>query len=236
MKETRSTSLFDRAILSRAAVDAFAKLHPARMMKNPVMFIVEVGALATTLFLLPGLVAEGPLRVPAPDRLLALGDRPLRELRRGRRRGPRQGAGGRAPEDEDRHGRAPHLGRREAPGGGGDRLDEAPQGRPRRRRDGRDDPRRRDRRRGHRLRERIGDHGRVGARHPRGRRGPVRRHGRDDGPLRPHRRRDHVRARPDVPRPDDQASSRAPSGRRRRTRSRSTSSSRASRSCSSSQR
>ncbi len=59
MKETRSTSLFDRAILSRAAVDAFAKLHPARMMKNPVMFIVEVGALATTLFLLPGLAPKG---------------------------------------------------------------------------------------------------------------------------------------------------------------------------------
>ena len=59
MKETRSTSLFDRAILSRAAVDAFAKLHPARMMKNPVMFIVEVGALATTLFLIPGLAPKG---------------------------------------------------------------------------------------------------------------------------------------------------------------------------------
>ncbi len=59
MKETRSTSLFDRAILSRAATDAFAKLHPARMMKNPVMFIVEVGALATTLFLVPGLAPKG---------------------------------------------------------------------------------------------------------------------------------------------------------------------------------
>ncbi len=59
MKETRSTSLFDRAILSRAAADAFAKLHPARMMKNPVMFIVEVGALATTLFLVPGLAPKG---------------------------------------------------------------------------------------------------------------------------------------------------------------------------------
>ena len=29
------------------------------MMKNPVMFIVEVGALATTLFLLPGLAPKG---------------------------------------------------------------------------------------------------------------------------------------------------------------------------------
>ncbi|MGZ5430617.1 MAG: P-type ATPase, partial [Thermoanaerobaculia bacterium] len=59
MTRTKPTSLLDRAILSRAAVDAFAKLNPARMMKNPVMFIVEVGALATTLFLLPGLSPKG---------------------------------------------------------------------------------------------------------------------------------------------------------------------------------
>ena len=59
MTKTQATSLFDRAILRRAARDAFAKLHPARMMKNPVMFIVEVGALATTLFLLPGLAPKG---------------------------------------------------------------------------------------------------------------------------------------------------------------------------------
>jgi K+-transporting ATPase ATPase B chain len=60
MTKTNATSLFDRAILRRAAQDAFAKLNPARMMKNPVMFIVEVGALATTLFLVPGL-APGSL-------------------------------------------------------------------------------------------------------------------------------------------------------------------------------
>src|SRR5450755_1419362 len=56
---TKPISLLDRAILSRAAVDAFAKLNPARMMKNPVMFIVEVGALATTVFLVPGLAPKG---------------------------------------------------------------------------------------------------------------------------------------------------------------------------------
>jgi potassium-transporting ATPase ATP-binding subunit len=53
------TSLFDRAILSRASHDAFAKLHPGRMARNPVMFIVEVGALATTIFLVPGLAPKG---------------------------------------------------------------------------------------------------------------------------------------------------------------------------------
>jgi potassium-transporting ATPase ATP-binding subunit len=59
MTRTKPTSLLDRAILSRAAADAFSKLNPARMMKNPVMFIVEVGALATTLFLVPGLAPKG---------------------------------------------------------------------------------------------------------------------------------------------------------------------------------
>ena len=44
------TSLFDRAILRRALVDAFVKLNPRRMMKNPVMFLVEGGALLTTCF------------------------------------------------------------------------------------------------------------------------------------------------------------------------------------------
>ncbi len=59
MKKAQKLSLFDRAILSRAAVDAFGKLHPRRMIGNPVMFIVEVGAVATTLFLLPGLAPKG---------------------------------------------------------------------------------------------------------------------------------------------------------------------------------
>jgi len=59
MKKTQKLSLFDRAILSRAAVDAFGKLHPRRMIGNPVMLIVEAGAAATTLFLVPGLAPKG---------------------------------------------------------------------------------------------------------------------------------------------------------------------------------
>ena len=47
----RGLSLFDRAILRRALADSFVKLHPRKMMKNPVMFLVEVGALLTTLLL-----------------------------------------------------------------------------------------------------------------------------------------------------------------------------------------
>ena len=51
----RKTSLFDPSIIRRASVDAFAKLNPRRMMKNPVMFLVEGGAALTTLLLIPGL-------------------------------------------------------------------------------------------------------------------------------------------------------------------------------------
>ena len=78
--------------------------------------------------------------------------------------------------------------------------------RPRRRRRGRgggDDPRRRHRDRGHRLGRRVGDHRRVGAGHPRGRRRPQRGHRRHQGPLRPDRGRDHPGARQVLPRPDD---------------------------------
>ncbi len=48
-------TLFDSKILRRACIDALVKLSPRRMMKNPVMFLVEVGAVLTTLLLIPGL-------------------------------------------------------------------------------------------------------------------------------------------------------------------------------------
>jgi K+-transporting ATPase ATPase B chain len=40
-----------RSIMRRALADSFAKLDPRRMMKNPVMFLVEAGAALTTLLL-----------------------------------------------------------------------------------------------------------------------------------------------------------------------------------------
>ncbi|MDQ1478053.1 MAG: potassium-transporting ATPase ATP-binding subunit, partial [Actinomycetota bacterium] len=42
-------SLFDPAILKRATVDSFLKLDPRQMTRNPVMFIVEVGSVLTTI-------------------------------------------------------------------------------------------------------------------------------------------------------------------------------------------
>ena len=45
-------SLLDRAIIRRAVVDALVKLSPRTMMKNPVMFVVEVGSILTTVLLI----------------------------------------------------------------------------------------------------------------------------------------------------------------------------------------
>ncbi|MGA2587939.1 MAG: potassium-transporting ATPase subunit KdpB [Candidatus Aminicenantales bacterium] len=42
-------SLWDRRILARAVVESFKKLNPASLMKNPVIFVTEVGAGVTTL-------------------------------------------------------------------------------------------------------------------------------------------------------------------------------------------
>src|SRR6202023_2470610 len=47
--QIRKKSLADSAILSRAVVDSFRKLNPRTMIKNPVMFVVEVGAVLTTI-------------------------------------------------------------------------------------------------------------------------------------------------------------------------------------------
>ncbi len=56
----RSTSLFRGDIVRRASVDALLKLHPARMMRNPVMFVVEIGSVLTTVLLfLPAAHAHG---------------------------------------------------------------------------------------------------------------------------------------------------------------------------------
>src|SRR5580658_9784160 len=47
-KAPRARPLLDPPIVHRAIGDSFRKLHPRPMMKNPVMFVVEVGAVMTT--------------------------------------------------------------------------------------------------------------------------------------------------------------------------------------------
>src|SRR5205809_879503 len=47
--QVKSKPLADKKIVVRAIVGSIAKLHPRIMVKNPVMFVVEVGALLTTM-------------------------------------------------------------------------------------------------------------------------------------------------------------------------------------------
>src|SRR5712692_3663050 len=54
MAEKKSKKLWDAKIIRRALVDAVVKLDPRTMMKNPVMFVVEVGSVVTTVLLFRG--------------------------------------------------------------------------------------------------------------------------------------------------------------------------------------
>ena len=47
---SRQRALFDREILGPAVIESFKKLDPRWQLRNPVMFIVEVGALVSAVF------------------------------------------------------------------------------------------------------------------------------------------------------------------------------------------
>src|SRR5690349_1925331 len=51
-KLARARPLFDPEIVRRASAASFVKLNPLTLLKNPVMFVVEVGAALTTVFLI----------------------------------------------------------------------------------------------------------------------------------------------------------------------------------------
>src|SRR5579875_3032773 len=55
-KGKRSRPLFDPPIVRRAIIDSFLKLNPKLMVKNPVMFVVEVGAAVTTVLIISDLL------------------------------------------------------------------------------------------------------------------------------------------------------------------------------------
>ncbi len=57
-KLTQARPLFDPEILRRALKDCVIKLNPVTLAKNPVIFVVEVGALVTTIFLVRDLFAN----------------------------------------------------------------------------------------------------------------------------------------------------------------------------------
>ncbi len=56
--QTKKRSLFDPQIMRRASVDALGKLNPRLMMKNPVMFVVELGSVLTTVLLVSNLITH----------------------------------------------------------------------------------------------------------------------------------------------------------------------------------
>jgi K+-transporting ATPase ATPase B chain len=56
MAHSKRSSLFDGKIVRRAFVDALVKLNPRALMRNPVMFVVEIGSVLTTALLISNLV------------------------------------------------------------------------------------------------------------------------------------------------------------------------------------
>ncbi len=59
MSERKKTQQFQWGLYRRALVDSFLKLDPRRMLRNPVMFVVEVGSLLTTLLWVQALAGRG---------------------------------------------------------------------------------------------------------------------------------------------------------------------------------
>jgi potassium-transporting ATPase ATP-binding subunit len=51
-EKKKSKSIWDMKIVRRALLDSLVKLDPRNMMKNPVMFVVEVGSVATSILLI----------------------------------------------------------------------------------------------------------------------------------------------------------------------------------------
>jgi len=54
MKPSKKKAIWEWKIVRRAALDSLLKLSPRKMMGNPVMFVVEIGSVITTILLLRG--------------------------------------------------------------------------------------------------------------------------------------------------------------------------------------
>ena len=192
----QASRLFDRRILGRASRDSFLKLSPAPVARNPVMFVVEIGSVLTTLFFVRDLFAArarvAPLWFTAAVSLwlwfTVLFANFAEAVAEGR--GKAQADSLRRMRTRDQRAPAPRTALAEVVSATALR-----DGRPRRRRGGRADPRRRRGDRGRRVRRRVGDHRRVGPRHPRERRRSLGGDRRDQGAFRSHRRAHHRRTR-----------------------------------------
>ena len=200
----QSASIFSREIALAAVRDSFPKLDPRLQLKNPVMFIVELGSVITTgIFFLD--LARGHTGslwfvgvIAVWLWLTVLFANFAEAIAEGR---------GKAQANALRATRTTTTAHRRLDDGA---LEDVPApelqrgdivvvvGR-------RDHPGRRRDHRGRRLGRRVGDHRRVGAGDPRGRRRPLGRHRRHAAALRPARDPGHAGAGQVVPRPDDRA-------------------------------
>ncbi len=54
-EKAKKISIWDPKIMRRALIDSLIKLNPRKMMRNPVMFVVEVGAALATVLLIRGI-------------------------------------------------------------------------------------------------------------------------------------------------------------------------------------
>src|SRR6185295_16702381 len=57
--KAKARPLFDPPIVRRAAVDSLRKLDPRNQLRNPVMFIVEVCSILTTVLFIQALLGQG---------------------------------------------------------------------------------------------------------------------------------------------------------------------------------
>jgi len=57
--QLKKRSTFRSELYQRAILDSFVKLDPRRMLRNPVMFVVEVGSLLTTVLFIQALFGKG---------------------------------------------------------------------------------------------------------------------------------------------------------------------------------
>src|SRR5512136_2334795 len=57
--QLKKQTVYRRELYQRAIVDSFVKLNPRRMLRNPVMFVVEVGSLLTTVLWIQALFGKG---------------------------------------------------------------------------------------------------------------------------------------------------------------------------------
>lgn len=55
----KTKSLFDAGIIKRAIIESLLKLNPLRQIRNPVMFVVEIGSILTTLLFVRSLFIQG---------------------------------------------------------------------------------------------------------------------------------------------------------------------------------